>query len=202
MDEATREELEDVLAHLDLNVSRLRTPIAASCPAHSPVSAMSRAFRIRPIEDRDRADVVRVLTQSWHSSVIVTRGRSFDCSLQPGLVAEIDGRLKGLVTYHLQDGECEVLSLDSLQEGIGIGTALLDAIAEEARASGCRRAFLITTNDNIGAIRFYQKRGWRMVAVYPGAVDKSRKIKPAIPLTGSHGIAIRDEIEFELRFGA
>jgi ribosomal protein S18 acetylase RimI-like enzyme len=106
------------------------------------------------------------------------------------------------VTYHLQDGECEVLSLDSLQEGIGIGTALLDAIAEEARASGCRRAFLITTNDNIGAIRFYQKRGWRMVAVYPGAVDKSRKIKPAIPLTGSHGIAIRDEIEFELRFGA
>lgn len=59
------------------------------------------------------------------------------------------------------------------------------------------RIWLITTNDNLNALGFYQKRGFRIKAVYPGAVDEARRIKPEIPLAASNGIPIRDEIELE-----
>ena len=58
--------------------------------------------------------------------------------------------------------------------------------------------WLITTNDNLNALRFYQGRGFRLVAVHPGAVEASRRLKPQIPELGSFGIPIRDELELEL----
>ena len=61
-----------------------------------------------------------------------------------------------------------------------------------------RRAWLITTNDNLDAIRFYQRRGFTIATVHAGAIEQSRTIKPSIPLVGSYGIPIRDEIEFEM----
>jgi GNAT superfamily N-acetyltransferase len=82
-------------------------------------------------------------------------------------------------------------------EGQGVGTLLVESVQEAARAAGCRRFFLITTNDNLNALRFYQRRGFRLAALRPGAVDASRQIKPSIPLTGEYGIAIHDELELE-----
>ena len=64
-------------------------------------------------------------------------------------------------------------------------------------AQGGGRLWLVTTNDNLDALRFYQRRGLRITAVAAGAVDEARKIKPGIPLLGDHGIAIRDEITLE-----
>jgi RimJ/RimL family protein N-acetyltransferase len=78
-----------------------------------------------------------------------------------------------------------------------VGGALLEAMAERARQEGARRLWLVTTNDNIRAIRFYQKRGWDICALHRDAVAQSRKLKPQIPLTGEDGIPIRHEIEFE-----
>jgi DNA-3-methyladenine glycosylase I len=89
------------------------------------------------------------------------------------------------------------VTLNSLREGIGIGTALLDAVREAARKSGCRRTWLITTNDNLHALRFYQKRGWRLTALHRNALDESRRLKPVIPEIGIDGIPLRDEIELE-----
>ena len=92
----------------------------------------------------------------------------------------------------------EVVTLDSLRPGRGIGTALIEAVKSAASAAGCRRLWLITTNDNLHALGFYQKRGFRLVAVHPGAVDAARRLKPEIPLNGNDGIPIRDEIELEI----
>jgi hypothetical protein len=78
-----------------------------------------------------------------------------------------------------------------------VGSALLDAAAATARAEGCARLRLITTNDNLDALRFYQRRGFRLVALRPGAVDVARVLKPQIPRTGDFGIAVRDELELE-----
>lgn len=89
------------------------------------------------------------------------------------------------------------MSLDSLRESQGIGTALMEAVKKVALEAGCCRIWLITTNDNLHALRFYQKRGFVLVAVHRGAVTASRKIKPEIPLMGADGIPIRDEIELE-----
>jgi GNAT superfamily N-acetyltransferase len=104
----------------------------------------------------------------------------------------------GLVTYRIEDDDCEIVTIDSVVEGRGVGTALLEAVTAEARTAGCRRVWLITTNDNLNALRFYQARGFRLVAVHPRAVEESRLLKPEIPELGNFGIAIRDELELEL----
>jgi GNAT superfamily N-acetyltransferase len=59
------------------------------------------------------------------------------------------------------------------------------------------RLRLTTTNDNLDALRFYQRRGFRLVALRPGAVDAARALKPEIPVTGAHGIPLRDELDLE-----
>lgn len=87
-----------------------------------------------------------------------------------------------------------MLSLDSLVPGHGIGSALLSHVESAARAAGCLRIELVTTNDNVDALRFYQRRGYRIAAIDPGAIDRARRIKPSIPLIGFHGIPIRDEL--------
>ncbi|HEU0113770.1 MAG TPA: GNAT family N-acetyltransferase, partial [Thermomicrobiales bacterium] len=100
----------------------------------------------------------------------------------------------GLVTYRVADGACEALSLDSLREGIGIGSALLRAAENAALAAGCGRVWLVTTNDNVAALGFYGRRGYRMTGVDRGAVDRARRLKPSIPTIAANGIPIRDEI--------
>lgn len=133
----------------------------------------------------------------------MSRGVVHDLVGYPGFVALENtdaGDRVGLLTYHIADDHCEITSLDSLRENVGVGSALIAAAQEVAQAAGCVRLWLITTNDNLRAIGFYQKRGFEMVAVHRRALDESRPLKPQIPLVGLHGIPLRDEIEFEVRF--
>ena len=112
----------------------------------------------------------------------------------PAFVAVDGPDLVGLVTYEPGTESWHVLSLDSLVSGRGIGSALLDRVEAAARAAGCPCITLVTTNDNVDAIRFYQRRGYRIASIDPGAVDRARRTKPSIALIGFHGILIRDEI--------
>lgn len=154
-------------------------------------------FHVRPVSAAHRTWVEALLTEHWGSAKVVTRGRVYHADELPGFVAESGGELLGLVTYRLDGDEVEVATLNSLREGIGIGTALLDAVRAAAQRAGCRRMWLITTNDNMPAFRFYQKRGWRLVAVHREGVTEDRRLKPEIPPVGLEGIPLRDEIEFE-----
>lgn len=83
--------------------------------------------------------------------------------------------------------------------GSGGNRALLAAVEEAARAAGCKRLWLITTNDNLAALRFYQRRGYALVAVHRAALDGARQLKPGIPLVGRSGVPLRDELELEKR---
>ena len=136
--------------------------------------------------------------EHWDGEEMITRGNIYRPEQLDGFVMEDGKEWIGLLTFFVKNNECEVTSLDSLREGQGIGTTLMNAVVEEARKQGCRRVFLITTNDNMHALRFYQKRGFELVAVHRGAVNESRKLKPSIPLTGFDDIPLRDEIELEL----
>lgn len=145
--------------------------------------------------------VVALLTREWGSPQIVSRGQIHDASVAPAIGAFRDGRLIGLATYRMSGEECEILTLDALERRRGIGSALLEAVARQARTHGCRRLWLITTNDNSGAIGFYERRGLRLAAVHQGAVDAARLLKPSIPRFGESGVRISDELEFELVLG-
>jgi len=157
-----------------------------------------KTFEIRRLNKDDRAWVVPLLEEQWGSVTQVTRGRAYRADELPGFAAIQDDKPVGLITYHINSEQCEITSLNSLVEGVGIGTGLIDAVRNVANSSKCKRLWLITTNDNTPALRFYQKRGFLLVAVYPNALEESRKLKPEIPLTGMDRIPIRDEIELEM----
>jgi N-acetylglutamate synthase-like GNAT family acetyltransferase len=97
----------------------------------------------------------------------------------------------------VEGNECELVTINSQQPGAGIGSSLLQAVKERAEGAGCRRLWLITTNDNLEALKFYQQKGFELVAVHRNALEVSRQLKPQIPETGRHGIPLRDEVELE-----
>jgi ribosomal protein S18 acetylase RimI-like enzyme len=129
---------------------------------------------------------------------VISRGRRHDPSLLPGFVAEIDGGVAGLITYLHEGDSAEIVTLDAVIEGQGIGSALIRAAVDAVREAGCRRMWLITTNDNTPALRFYQKQGFTLAALHRNALEETRRLKPELPLTGIDGIPLRDEIELEM----
>jgi ribosomal protein S18 acetylase RimI-like enzyme len=153
---------------------------------------------LRRLTPADLPRLRQFLIEHWGGEEIIARGIIYYPGQLDGFVVEDENEWVGLVTFFIKDDECEVTSLDSLREGKGIGTRLIDKAIEEARAGNCKRLFLITTNDNLHALGFYQKRGFEIVRVYRGAVNESRKIKLGIPLVGMDGIPLRDEIELEM----
>lgn len=160
-------------------------------------------FTIRPLEVRDRNWVAHFLDRHWYSTKIVSRGVAYYAHLLPGFVAEFtnapnDAQPAGLITYHIEGRSCQIITLNSLHPNMGIGTKLLEAVKQVAVQQGCKRLWLVTTNDNLEALRFYQKWGMHLVAVYPNALVESRKLKPQIPIIGKDDIPLRDEIELEM----
>jgi ribosomal protein S18 acetylase RimI-like enzyme len=102
------------------------------------------------------------------------------------------------LTYNIAGHECEIITLDSWRENLGIGTALIEAARQVAGQAGCKRLFLVTTNNNTRALHFFQRRGFIITSVRLNAIEASRLIKPEIPLTDEDGLPIRDEIELEI----
>lgn len=153
---------------------------------------------IRPTQAGDKDWIANLMDEWWAGPTVVLWGRTYEVDKLPGLIAEKDGEPAGLVTYHIDADECEVVTLNSLEECFGVGTALLEAIVKQARKEGCRLLRLITTNDNTNALRFYQVRGLKISELRRDAITVSRKLKPGIPFIGHHGIPIRDEIELDM----
>jgi N-acetylglutamate synthase-like GNAT family acetyltransferase len=146
-------------------------------------------------EDGPRVGAFLTERQAAHNARL---GELIDVTRLDTLIAEDNGRLVGLLTWRAGEGELEIHTLHTATPWAGIGTVLLGAVRERARGLGCNRLWLVTTNDNVDALRFYQRRGFRLAKLHPGAVDRSRAtLKPAIPLLGDYGIPIRDELELE-----
>ena len=154
-------------------------------------------MQIRQIIPSDLPWITHFWAELWGSPQIIVHGQVFTPDMVSGAAAWDGETLLGLVTTDTQGDSCEVITLDSLRQQRGVGSALLGAAATEARQRGCKRLFLVTTNDNLSALAFYQKRGFRLCALRPGAVDVSRQLKPEIPWIGENDIPIHDELELE-----
>jgi GNAT superfamily N-acetyltransferase len=158
--------------------------------------------KVRPREAADRSAVQAFLVRN-HGARVARRGELIDPLDHQALVAEADnGHLLGVLTYvpdHARE-QSEILTLHTIERWRGVGTLLIEAAGKWAARHGYARQWLITTNDNVDALRFYQRRGFHLAALYLGAVTEARtRLKPEIPLTGAYGIPLRDEIELEKR---
>jgi GNAT superfamily N-acetyltransferase len=161
---------------------------------------MAKDLEITPPRDyADRHWLADLWRSEWSGETMVTRGRVHRLRDLSALIAREGDRRVGAVTFRVEGDECELLSLNASEPGRGVGGELLEAVGQAARNAGCRRLWLITTNDNLDALRFYQRRGYRLAALRPGAVDDARRLKPTIPEVGNFGIPIHDEIELEKR---
>ena len=150
------------------------------------------------ISTSDRTLVDEFIRQQWYTTTMIIRGKEVDMTQTEGFYVKEQEDIIGLITYLVSDDVLEVISLNSLRENQGIGSKLVDAVIREAKDRKLKKILVVTTNDNINAIKFYQKRGFDMARLYHNALDISRKIKPEIPLIGDHSIPLRHEIEFEL----
>lgn len=154
-------------------------------------------FIIRPIGPDDRSWIEPVLRRYWASSLIYSKGKLTDASSLPGFAAFDDTDPIGLVTFRIEGDECEIVTHNSMAGSGGIGSCLLAAVRQEARRNGCRRLWLMTTNDNVPALKFYQRRDFDIVAFNRNVMIEARRIKPEIPDLGLFDIPLRHELELE-----
>ena len=154
----------------------------------------------RRITEENRNVINDFIANHWYSTTMIIRGKKIDMTSVDGFYSSDEEEIVGLITYLFdkKSNVIEITSLDSMRENQGIGTMLLNLVIEEARKIECRKIVLITTNDNINALRFYQKRGFDMVHLFHNALELSRKLKPEIPLIGENSIPLMHEIEFEM----
>lgn len=147
---------------------------------------MSAVWQVQPLNPSQRQALEPLLRENWGGPLIASRGRLLDARQLPGLWVGETGNLLGYLLYHPEGDQWEV--------------ALLGAVEELARRRGCKRLWLVTTNDNTHALAFYQRRGFVLAALHRDAVTEARKtLKPFIPLVGEGGIPLRDELELEKR---
>ena len=153
--------------------------------------------RVLGADDRDWKE--GALRRAWGSTAVARKGELVDVVALPGFIAIADEQRVGLVTYAVRDNELEIVTIQAEPEGRGVGRALMDAVLGHARDEGIRRIWLITTNDNVRALSFYQRWGMNLAALIRDGVSTSRSVKPSIPTIASNGIPIRHELELELR---
>lgn len=155
-------------------------------------------MHLQEITEEYRDRVNQILKEAWNCPPVISRGRAIDTTRLPGFLFIEEEVIKGVVTYHFENDECEITTLNSFEENRGIGTALIEGVLNIARENNCKRLWLITTNDDINAIRFYQRKGFDLKAAHINAIEASRRLKPSIPLIGMDQIPIKHELEFEI----
>lgn len=152
---------------------------------------------IQKLDNEFRVWARRILVENWNGPLVVSRGRSIDAGELPGFIAMQAGKPVGLLTYQIRGNSCELVTLNALVPGLGVGSRLVKELKQFADQIGCVRIWLITTNDNTPALRFYQRNGFVLKGLHRNALEESRRLKPQIPLIGIDGIPIRDELELE-----
>ena len=158
---------------------------------------MDTKLHFRSIREADKAWITNVATKLWGSTEIISKDHTYDILTLSNIIAERSGKPVGFVMYAIEGKKCEIVALYVEVENQGIGTKLVDQVKEAAKRSSCTEVWLMTTNDNTRALRFYQKRGFVISEIRTNIMEERRKLKP-IPLLGNDGIEIRDEIELEI----
>ena len=158
---------------------------------------------IHNLNSKYRNDVIAFVDNEW-GNPIITKGNIIDIYDLPGFVVIDNNIIAGAVLYQIIDGDCEIVAMYSLKQNAGIGTALINAVIHYVKNKSCKRVWLITTNDNTHAIRFYQKRGFTLKNVHINAFKVTQQLKGIVgdgkdnTVLGIDDIPILHEFEFEI----
>ncbi|MGK4465777.1 GNAT family N-acetyltransferase [Mammaliicoccus sciuri] len=147
--------------------------------------------------DINKQVLIDLYIDNWGDDEMVVSSGTYQLSDLPGFVAYDEAEIIGVIIYIIRNDQIEIISLDSFRENVGIGSQLLKKLEEISEEKDITNISVITTNDNLNALKFYQKRGYNIRKVIPNAVEKARKQKPSIPQFAENGIPIRDEIVLE-----
>ena len=156
-------------------------------------------MRIVPAGDAPQDLLDAFVRRAWHADFVVAHGEQIRPAELAGFVALDGDHVAGHAGYRFGKDGCELVAIAVEPRRSGIGSALMKAVIAAARAADARRIWLTTTNDNLDALRFYQRRGFRLIALRPGVVEEARRrLKPDLPPTGEYDIPMRDELDLEL----
>lgn len=155
-------------------------------------------MRVTELSDDDRIWVKERTELLFGGEFVISRDEVHDPHKLPGFIAAEGRERVGLATFSIYCGECELVTIDSLCQFMGVGTLLLEKVMEVALEAGCRKIWTITTNDNLDAQRFFQRRGFILTNVRVGGMTKIRLLKPSVPKIGYYDLPVRDEFEYEL----
>lgn len=153
---------------------------------------------LRLSTSNDVKRIENLMEEHWGGEPLIIRAKKYYPSKLDGIIAERDNKIIGLLFYEVLNRSCEIVVFEVFDKFQGIGSKMLDELKNIMKEKECNRIFLMTTNDNLDALRFYQRRGFNLCNIHVDSMKESRKIKPGIPLTGDYGIMIRDEIDLEL----
>ncbi len=159
---------------------------------------MQANIQYKKIRNEDREKLREFIVGSWGTDRMVSRERLYYPWRHEGFLIMRGESVAGLITYEIFNGEMEITLFQTTFPNSGYGSSLIKMVIEVARASAIRRIWLITTNDNMHALRFYQKRGFNLVRMHYNAIEESRKLKPEIPVRGLDGIPLFHELELEM----
>ncbi len=149
------------------------------------------------IEPAPAEFIARLWEELWGLPIVTAEREYMPPDVEDFVWRAGDGRALGLVTWFVEGERAEIVSLNALEPRRGIGSRLMDAAEESLRWRGVKTAYLVTTNDNSGALSFYLRRGYRLLRLHLDAMDRVRQVKPQLPLTGNDGIPLRDMWELE-----
>jgi len=155
---------------------------------------------LRRARPNDAPALQALCLRFFHHTDLITYGRIYEIGDCSNLVAERDGQLVGLLSYTHQDDVCLVVAFAVAggEQGRGVGARLQGWLEGECRGRGVEKMILSTTNDNLPALYFYQRHGFRISEVLPDAVRQAlREILGVEEPDGFGGIPVRDEIRLE-----
>ena len=154
---------------------------------------------LRPLRDADLRAAERLVDESIAGRWQARLGELVDVLDRPGVVACDADRIIGIATWTTDDpAELACLAVAADHQRQGVGGALVGAVVNAVTADSI---WLLTTNDNLDALRLYQRHGFRIERVVVGGVEEARRLKPGIPATGDHGIPILDELILRRKLG-
>ena len=155
---------------------------------------------VRALEPSDLEGASSLLDAELGGRLQARLGAMHDVLAVPGMGAWDADQLVGVATYDIDDERAELaaIAVRSGRRLEGVGSRLIAAVADATAAVGVHELWLVTTNDNLDALRLYQQRGFELTELHRGAVHGARALKPAIPVLGNYGIPIRDELVLTL----